>query len=114
MRNYKYNGYTSRSNNFYHSYSMSYNASIAYDNGYKPKSKWTKKVMIESILDYCFDIDNQEQLTAVLKKMKKDEIFFQLFECKECHHCGKFYNLIDFYGINEDAIDEMIEDLQNG
>lgn len=110
--NSRYNGYTSRANNFYKSYSMSYNATIAYDNGYKPKSKWTKKLMIESILDYCFDTDNQEQLTTALKKMKKDDIFLKLFEYKECHHCGKFYNLVDFYGINEDSIDKMIEDLQ--
>ncbi len=110
----KYNGYTSRANSWYKSYSMSYNASIAYNNGYKPKSKWTKKLMIEAINDYLWDTENSKNIIENIKKMKKNDIFIYLFEYKECHHCGKFYNLVDFYGINEDAIDEMIEGLQNG
>lgn len=106
----RYNGYTSRANSWYKSYSMSYNATVAYENDYKPKSKWTKKAMIEVITNYLWDSENSNIIESI-KKLKKDEIFLQLFEYKESHHCGKFYNLVDFYGINEDAIDEMIEDL---
>lgn len=114
----KYNGYTSKNNWMYKSYSMSYNAANAYNYGYKPKSKWTKKTMLESLQEWLeIESDYNENIItasiAIFRKWKKDKIFGLLFDYKESHHTGKFYNLTDFYGIDEDTlintIDLMIE-----
>ena len=82
--------------------SMSINAALAYGNGEKPKSKWTKAAMLDEIAGYCdmFDITYDE----CVEKLKKDELFERFFEWKSWHHTGKYANETDFYGLNEKAV----------
>ena len=87
--------------------SMSVGAMIAYDDDEKPKSKWTKKAMLDSIERYydCFGIDYDSGVAS----LKKDELFERFFEWKSWHHTGKFAQETDFYGLNEDAVCEYFE-----
>ncbi|MBY4796770.1 hypothetical protein K6V98_00095 [Collinsella sp. AGMB00827] len=82
--------------------SMSVRAQQAYEDGEMPKSKWTKKIMIEAINAYLADDD----LPAIagLEKMKKDEIFAEFFKWTSWHHTGKFARETDFYSIDERAV----------
>lgn len=82
--------------------SMSCNAALAYASGEMPKSKWTKRRMLEEILSYCemFGID----VTEDLKGLRKDELFERFFEWKSWHHTGKYANETDFYGLDENAV----------
>ena len=116
-----YNGYTSNSNGYYKSYSMSYNAAIAYDEGYKPKSKWTKKSMLEVIkywLEWEFEFNYDDRLVNLIydkvKKWKKDKIFIILFEYKGSHHVGKFYQLAEFYGLDIDSLESTCQLITKG
>lgn len=88
----------------YDGYSMSNNAREAYEDGYMPKSKWTKLAMIEGIKRYIeenllddewnFDIDK-------LNGMSRELLFKTFFIYKEWHHTSSKYNRTDFYGVNE-------------
>ena len=86
--------------------SMSERAAIAYENGEKPKSKWTKKAMLDEIEGYCklFDMPYD----GCLSSMKKDELFARFFEWKSWHHTGKYANETDFYGLNEEALADAL------
>lgn len=79
--------------------SMSRRAAIAYDNGEKPKSKWTKKAMLAALEEWA-DWEDREVSTEIAK-MKKDEIFNKYFCLTSWHHTGKFANETDFYGVDE-------------
>lgn len=87
---------------------MSVRAMEAYDDGEMPKSRWTKKLMLDAIEDYCDAYDLPYDGSAA--SMKKAEIFDEFFEWKSWHHTGKFANVTDFYGLNEDAIEERYGD----
>lgn len=107
--------YTSKDNRLYYSYSMSYNATVAYNDGYKPKSKWTKKAMLEAIREYLqletvYEDDVIINIMKAVEKLKKEKIFHYLLEYKESHHTGKFYNLTDFYGIDEIMLEVFIDE----
>lgn len=82
--------------------SMSENAARAYSFGEMPKSKWTKRRMLEEIASYCemFDVKMDESV----KSLKKEELFWRFFEWKSWHHVGKYANEVDFYGLNENAV----------
>ena len=82
--------------------SMSVNAREAYRSGEKPKSKWTKKAMLEAIEAYCrlFDMPYNGEFS----KMKKDELFREFFHWTSWHHTGKYANETDFYGLNEEKL----------
>ena len=82
--------------------SMSENAVLAYEQGEKPKSKWTKAAMIEAIKEYCYDMDLVYD--SSIEKMKKDEIFVKFFAWSSWHHTGKSANETDFYAIDEEAV----------
>lgn len=91
-------------NSGYHGWSMSNRAYDAYDNGEMPKSKWTKKAMLEALKESCdlYDLMWNE----AVEKMKKDEIFNVFFEYKGWHHTGKYCNVTNFYGVDDNALDE--------
>jgi hypothetical protein len=82
--------------------SMSQNAALAYASGEMPKSKWTKRRMLEEIRSYCemFGV----KIADDVPDMKKDELFERFFEWKGWHHVGKYANEVDFYGLDEDAV----------
>ena len=86
--------------------SMSERAAYAYENGEKPKSKWTKKAMLEEIEAYCrlFDMPYEGQFS----KMKKDEIFREFFRWTSWHHTGKYANVTDFYGLDEEKLADAL------
>lgn len=86
--------------------SMSKRAVMAYENGEKPKSKWTKRAMLDEIEAYCrlFGMPYGGEFS----KMKKDEIFSEFFEWKSWHHTGKYANETDFYGLNEEALADAL------
>jgi hypothetical protein len=85
--------------------SMSVNAMLAYEDGEKPKSKWTKAAMLYEIGEVLFDLDfsdeDTERIMAAIGKMKKDEIFDRFLVWSSWHHTGKFANCTDFYEIHD-------------
>jgi len=85
--------------------SMSERAVMAYAMGEKPKSKWTKRAMLDAIEDYCEEFGIPYD--GSLSKMTKASIFERFFEWKSWHHTGKYANVTDFYGLDEDAVDEL-------
>lgn len=89
--------------------SMSERAAMAYRDGEKPKSKWTKRAMLEAIEGYCwlFDMPYGGEFSA----MKKDELFERFFEWKSWHHTGKYANETDFYGLDEEALCKAVDAL---
>ena len=89
----------------YHGCSMSMNAVLAYEDGEKPKSKWTKKAMLATIEDVLyFDDVYTEDNFQIFQSMNKDELFDSCFMWTSWHHTGKFANETDFYGVDEDAV----------
>lgn len=102
--------YTSKDDFTYQSYSMSRNAVIAYENDEMPKSKWTKKAMIDKIIDTIYlefehdmNLDDIEKMVDELinKPCNKNDVFYTFFEYKGYHHTGKFYKITYFYGVDE-------------
>lgn len=76
--------------------SMSIRAFIAKtESDYHPKSKWDKNKIIFAIVEF-YKID-----VAKLSKMSKQFLFDKFFEYKEWHHMGKYFQEVDFYGLNE-------------
>ena len=88
---------------------MSIRAVKAYEDSEMPKSKWTKKAMLAVIKDYCeqydFSYDNN------IETLHKKDLFDRFFEWKSWHHTGKFANETDFYGVDEEAIEEHFKPL---
>ena len=82
--------------------SMSLRARAAYMSGEMPKSKWTKQAMLDAIIAYCeeFGIEFDR------RRMRYDKatLFVKFFEWKSWHHTGKYANVTDFYGLNEEAV----------
>lgn len=90
---------------------MSERAVIAYENGEKPLSKWTKTAIINTVLDYRDDFEYDE-----LKKYSKDALKVFL-AYSSWHHTGTYFNEAEFYSLDEDFIElskeEIIETLNN-
>lgn len=80
--------------------SMSVRAVEAYDNGYMPLSKWTKKAILEEIASLY-----GEEVVNHVKSWSKDFLAETFLEYKEWHHTGKYAIETDFYGI-KDELDE--------
>lgn len=90
---------------------MSERAVIAYENGEKPLSKWTKTAIINTVLDYRDDFEYDE-----LKKYSKDALKVFL-AYSSWHHTGTYFNETEFYSLDEDFIElskkEIVEVLNN-
>lgn len=91
----------------YRGCSMSTRAVIAYESGERPKSKWTKAAMLEAIEDYCDEHGIEFDETRF--RLTKSELFDRFFEWKSWHHTGKYANVTDFYGVDEDAVATALE-----
>ena len=98
-------------NSGYIGYSMSRRAAEAYEDGEKPRSKWTKKAMIAAIKDACDDLDLAYD--PAIEKMKKDELFNTFLYNSSWHHTGKFFNETDFYAIDEDALADRFPEMSD-
>lgn len=82
----------------YYGYSMSNNAVMAYYNGEKPLSKWTKTELVRAIREENFpDMDT-------VKKMTVSELRRVFLRRSSWHHTGKLYNVTDFYSVNVDGV----------
>lgn len=95
---------------------MSERAKQAYANGYAPKSKWTKKYIIEQLYDIRYYDD--DEIFEQLKKFTQETLYNVLIEYKEWHHVSRCANKTNFYGFKDKYINikldpkEMIEDLE--
>ena len=89
----------------YDGYSMSVNARIAYNSGQMPLSKWTKT----EILNRVAEID--EAKVKLIENVNLDTLRNELLYLVGWHHTSSMYNRTDFYGIDEDVIEELTEDV---
>ena len=98
-------------NSGYVGYSMSKRAVEAYEQGEKPKSKWTKAAMLQEIAAYCddFDMEMDSKAWAYLSKLTKAELFDRFFYKTSWHHTSKYFNATDFYGLDEEELVEFVE-----
>lgn len=90
---------------------MSERAVMAYEDGEKPLSKWTKSDIVELVLEKRNDFEEKE-----LNKYNKESLKAFL-TCSSWHHTGSYFNNTDFYSLDEDFIelskDEIVEVLNN-
>jgi len=98
-------------NSGYVGYSMSKRAVEAYEQGEKPKSKWTKAAMLSEIVAYCdeFDMEISDEAWVYLRKLTKAELFNRFFYKTSWHHTSKYFNQTDFYGLDEEELVEFVE-----
>lgn len=82
----------------YIGYSMSENAAMAYDEGEKPLSKWTKQVLIDAI------IEDSDWTEAELKKAPLAVLREMFLYYDGWHHTGKMFNETSFYALDEDVM----------
>lgn len=90
---------------------MSERAAIAYENGEKPLSKWSKSEIVELVLEKRNDFEEKE-----LNKYNKESLKAFL-TYSSWHHTGSYFNNTDFYSLDEDFIElskeEIVEVLNN-
>lgn len=83
----------------YYRYSMSNNARIAYENGEKPMSKWTKKAILEEVEQLVDWEDLPSAIMPIIKKMTLPQLK-GLLNYTGWHHTSKMYNKTDFYEVD--------------
>lgn len=88
----------------YYNYSMSNNAVEAYENGEMPRSKWTKKEILNTIYNDC---DIEETKYELLQKMTVSELVDHFLYLSSWHHTSKYYNHTSFYAIDTEAVEEI-------
>ena len=96
--------------------SMSSRAREAYEDGEMPKSKWTKKFMLEALYDLLastYPDDEAEQMFVSIQKMSKNDIFDKFFEFSSWHHTGKYAQETLFYQPSEELLSMWREDFLN-
>lgn len=76
----------------YNGYSMSNNAVLAYNNGEKPLSKWTKAEILDGLPD---------SLKASAKRLTVSEIKGLFLRYSSWHHTSSMYNRADFYSLRD-------------
>lgn len=95
----------------YDDYSMSNNAREAYRSGEMPLSKWTKTAILEDVREkygdkHKFSMDVLQRLPlVVLRKM--------VLAHSSWHHTSKMYNRTDFWCVDDDALEELTDDILN-
>ena len=90
----------------YSGYSMSNNAVAAYESGERTLSKWTKKAIVERILELAaereplsIDIDFIKSLPV---KTLKDIVLCE----SSWHHTSKMYNRTKFFDVCLDSVED--------
>ena len=99
--------------NGYDGFSMSNNARMAYNSGEMPLSKWRKSDILTAI-EECLDdacVDNKDEIIVLLNKYNLNTLKGHFLEYKAWHHTSSYYNETEFYGINEMAMDDCIQDI---
>lgn len=95
---------------------MSVRAREVYEDGEMPKSKWTKKFMLEALYDLLastYPDDEAEQMFVSIQKMSKNDIFDKFFEFSSWHHTGKYAQETLFYQPSEELLSMWREDFLN-
>ncbi len=79
--------------NGYDGFSMSNNARLAYENNEMPKSKWTKKAIIELL-------ERERPDYVSIAKNLPAYVLKEYLKKTSWHHTGKLFNKIDFYSFD--------------
>lgn len=93
-------------NNGYCGWSMSVNAKIAYENGEKPFSKWTKKDLLNIIA-------HTKKADFVDWKKLNTENLKSFLSYSSWHHVGKYCSKVDFYEFDYDKLQEFTKEQFN-
>lgn len=92
--------------NGYAGLSMSNNAIEAYSKGKMPKSKWTKKIIVDRIREYSV---NNHVIFDMKKfnKISKDILQKKFLITREWHHVSAYYTPVDFYELNQKCLEKL-------
>jgi Zn ribbon nucleic-acid-binding protein len=82
--------------NGYIGQSMSVNASIAYENGEKPLSRWSKRNILDNIRK-----SYGEAASENCSKIPMVELRLAFLKPTCDHHCGKYFNPTTFYSFDD-------------
>lgn len=95
----------------YYGFSMSNNAVSAYEDGEKPISKWKKKDILDEIKKGASngEISLQCSLDS-LKKVPAPVLKKVCLYNSSYHHVSKYYNVVDFYSLDVDQIEDLTEE----
>lgn len=91
----------------YNGFSMSNNAVVAYEDGEKPLSKWTKTDIFDAINE------QEVELKCSIEKLKKLPVKVLKEVCltySSWHHTSNHYNKTDFYSLDVDRIENLTDD----
>lgn len=89
--------------------SMSERAREAYSDGERPLSKWSKRNIIDEVLELSDERFSEDELM----KFTKQTLIKAFLYRSSWHHTSKFANETDFYSLDEERINSLdIEDLQ--
>lgn len=95
----------------YIGYSMSERAALAYSDGEKPFSKWTKKDIINVIKEEAADpssyykIDNN--VIMALEKTPVKTLKNAVLSCTSWHHTSSYYNHTNFYTVDLEKVEAL-------
>ena len=87
----------------YYGYKMSNNAVAAYEAGEKPLSKWTKKAILNEIMEIYGDAEKID----IIKKLNSNELKEYFLIPSSWHHTSKFYNKTYFYVLDIDFLNNV-------
>jgi len=90
----------------YNNYNMSNNALLAYKEGEKPISKWTKKVLMSELENYITE-NNLKLNVKLISKLTLKELRKKMLYVSSWHHSSKFYNVVHFYKLDESYIYDL-------
>ena len=96
----------------YYGFSMSNNAVEAYESGEKPKSKWTKREIIEEIKRQIEEEEVELNVSlSVIEKMPLEALMDLALYESSWHHTSGYFNETSFYSVDASEITESdIED----
>lgn len=92
--------------------SMSKKAVAAYDNGEMPKSKWTKRAILEGVANVLADYEMNPNLIHIFQRMTKDQLWNAVMRWSSWHHVGKFANYIDFYEVFDQFVLDVLDNAE--
>lgn len=87
----------------YNGYSMSNNAVMAYSNGEKPLSKWTRSAILTAIVGMIMDGDLPEEIIADVDGAKTATLK-EFLVPTSWHHTSSHYNRTTFYMLSDERI----------
>lgn len=86
--------------------SMSVRASMTYNGGKMPISKWTKAAIIEACTEFLEENEIESKITlAEIKKLSVATLKERFLSLDSWHHTGAFYQETYFYELNKYAFD---------